>query len=1155
MARTESRALLLAGLLALSGCATTGTPTTAPAPTPNTARVLGLYELNVNGLNGPSAQATVRPAGSLSAQATEITGGLNFNRTSMSNVVDEANRVVHMTATFTVTNTTQTPITLPTYIPVDTDGTGGTSGATPFGEVRTRTGAPVSATGMQVEVAHHVSGGTIQADPNATPLRSGLDTGGLQVTTPAGQSVAGLSHQGWEGGALAPGMSQTITFAARVPLQGTQISDADPFAFKLVFAVADAPGQVALTNVASVQGATPSGDAASPLNGQNVTVEGVVTSVNTANVTDSLKGFFIQEEGIDADGDATTSDGVFVFCDTSCPTVKVGDRVRVGATVTEYRSTYTYPASGNNPAVTVTAPLTTTQLTAPTVTTLSSGVPIPEAASIAPNLPVSQRERFEGMLVTTTGTVTSNFTLGRFGNVDLSANRITNYTQTNAPSVSGYSAYASNLPNQTLRIDNSSLQQNPDPIYGLNGQPLSAGNSLRGGDRGTATGVLHYEHDGFGNRSGSNFMYRVMTTSAQFDPVNPRQSAPEAVGNTNLRVGAMNVLNYFTSLITSNTGCTPNGVGGSAARGANNCEEFLRQQDKIVAAISGLNADVLNLMEIQNDFDKGSNSSVALLVQKLNATLGAGTYAYVNPGAKVGTDAISLAMIYKPAAVTPVGNLALLDNRFDPKYTDTCNRPSWAQTFQSNANGGRFTAVALHLKSKGSSCSGLADADAGDGQGNGYKARENAATALVNWLATDPTGTGESDILLMGDYNAYAMEKPLSILATAGYTNLFSNSSYSYQFDGQWGSLDHATSSASLATQVTGQTKWHINADEPTVLDYNTEFKSAGQLTSLYAANAFRSSDHDPLLIGLNLTPQTPITPTSSVSLSPATASVNVVAGQSTTNTINVNRSNYTGSVNLATSVSGSGTAPTFTVTTQPGTGNSGALTVNATGATAGTYTVTVTGSGTGISDATTTFTVTVTTATAGPSGIVISQAYGGGGNTGAPYRNDFIELFNPTAASLSLNGLYLHWTSATGTFSATPLALNDVTLAPGRYYLVQCAAGASTTAPTLPNPDQTNCTFNMGATSFKVALTTSSAFPPSTAGSVSGGNVLDFVGAGTTANQYEGAAPAAAPSNTTSVLRGGGGCTDTNQNNSDFATGTPTPRNTSSSVNGCAAN
>lgn len=69
---------------------------------------------------------------------------------------------------------------------------------------------------------------------------------------------------------------------------------------------------------------------------------------------------------------------------------------------------------------------------------------------------------------------------------------------------------------------------------------------------------------------------------------------------------------------------------------------------------------------------------------------------------------------------------------------------------------------------------------------------------------------------------------------------------YSYQFDGQWGSLDQAVGSASLAAQVTGKTKWHINSDEPTVLDYNTEFKSAAQLTGFYAPDAFRSSDHDP---------------------------------------------------------------------------------------------------------------------------------------------------------------------------------------------------------------------------------------------------------------------------------------------------------------------
>ena len=72
-------------------------------------------------------------------------------------------------------------------------------------------------------------------------------------------------------------------------------------------------------------------------------------------------------------------------------------------------------------------------------------------------------------------------------------------------------------------------------------------------------------------------------------------------------------------------------------------------------------------------------------------------------------------------------------------------------------------------------------------------------------------------------------------------------------FDGQWGSLDHALASASLSAQVTGTAEYHINADEPSVLDYNTEFKSTGQQTSLYAADEFRVSDHDPVVVGLNL--------------------------------------------------------------------------------------------------------------------------------------------------------------------------------------------------------------------------------------------------------------------------------------------------------------
>ncbi|GGB50662.1 ExeM/NucH family extracellular endonuclease [Deinococcus soli (ex Cha et al. 2016)] len=968
----NAKSLLLAGLLALTACGTTTPVTITPAPTVNKARTFGLYELRVN----QGSAATVQ---SVTGQATEIPfDQLSFTRTSMTNMVDEVRRVVHMTATFTVTNNTGATITLPTFIPVDTDGTYATDGTGPFRNVRTRTGAPVSSRGMAVEIAHTNSGGAIAPDPAATPFLTNIDSGTLGLTLPAGTTAPNIGHRGWQTAQLPAGSSQTVTFAARVPLQGTEISDVDPFTFSLVFAVADNPGTVTnLTGVHAVQGATPSGNAATPVSGQSVAVEGVVTSVHTTNATTSLRGFFLQEEEIDIDGDVTTSDGIFVYCDTSCPSVSAGDRVRVTGTAGE---------AFNNTQITTTAA---------GVTTLTTGVPLPDAQPLTLPLDFSARERLEGMRVTTSGVVTNNFTLGRGASFDIADARVPNFTQLNAPNIAANAAYQTTFKNRYIRIDDGSRVSNPDPeIFARGGQPLSAANTLRGGDTVSVTGVLGYGNDGW-TGSGSIDTYRIHATqtSVQVTDGNPRLSAPEAVGGT-LRVGAMNVLNYFTTLSVSNSGCTPNGFDSTKSgtqyvmRGANTCEEFLRQQDKIVAAISGLNPDVLNLMEIQNDFDKGSNSSVALLVKKLNENLGAGTYAYINPGAKVGTDAISLAMIYKPAAVTPVGNLAILTNAFDPNYADTCNRPTWAQTFQSNSNGGRFTAVAMHLKSKGSDCTATGDADIGDGQGNGYKARRNAATAIANWLATNPTGVDESDRLLMGDFNAYAMEEPLSILANAGYANLFDRNVYSYQFDGQWGSLDQAVGSASLAAQVTGKTKWHINADEPTVLDYNREFKSAGQLTSLYAPDAFRSSDHDPLLIGLNLTAQTPLPVT--VTQTPDTASQTVtVSGASVTQSFTSTLANATGPLNVTVTPVGSAPA----IVTAPATATSGApftVTVQApAGTPTGTYEYTVTTENGGVSDSST-LTVTVnpaptTTVTLTPSaasqtvtvnGAAVTQSY-----------------------------------------------------------------------------------------------------------------------------------------------------------------------------------
>ena len=152
---------------------------------------------------------------------------------------------------------------------------------------------------------------------------------------------------------------------------------------------------------------------------------------------------------------------------------------------------------------------------------------------------------------------------------------------------------------------------------------------------------------------------------------------------------------------------------------------------------------------------------------------------------------------------------------------------------------------------------GAGDTDAGDGQSASNGTRTRQAQDLVSWLATNPTGTTDPDYLIVGDLNAYAKEDPLTTLESGGYTNLVPPTTYSYVFDGFVGALDHALRSSSLQSQVAGADKWHINSDEPSVLDYNTEFKTAGQIASLYSPEPYRASDHDPVIVGLNLTPPT----------------------------------------------------------------------------------------------------------------------------------------------------------------------------------------------------------------------------------------------------------------------------------------------------------
>jgi len=185
---------------------------------------------------------------------------------------------------------------------------------------------------------------------------------------------------------------------------------------------------------------------------------------------------------------------------------------------------------------------------------------------------------------------------------------------------------------------------------------------------------------------------------------------------------------------------------------------------------------------------------------------------------------------------------------------------------------------------------------------------------------------------------------------------------------------------------------------------------------------------------------------------------------------------------------------------------------------------------------------------TPAPQKLLITQLFGGGGNTNAPYRNDFIEIFNNGHSPVNLKGWSIQYAGATAsTWSVTPLT--PITLAPGQYYLVQEASGGANGLP-LPQPDASG-TIAMAATAGKVALVKTTTQLSGTC--PNDPNIIDLVGYGTTATCFNGNGPAPAASNTNSILRKSNGCTETHNNNSDFTIGNPNPRNLASPVNICA--
>ncbi len=452
-------------------------------------------------------------------------------------------------------------------------------------------------------------------------------------------------------------------------------------------------------------------------------------------------------------------------------------------------------------------------------------------------------KRYQGMLVKIpqTLTVSENYNYGRYGELSLSFNRL--YIPTNlypAKSTEAVELAKKNLLSKII-LDDGYGSQNRTPWLP---EKFNALNTLRSGYQlKNVEGILEYRFNAWRIQPIQNKALPEIVKET-----NPRAPTVLSKDTKQVRVAAFNVLNYDNSPL----------IGVKPDRGANTVSEFNRQHDKIVSAMKTIDADVYGLMEIANN-GYGDKSAIAHLTKGLGAD-----WKYVTPPNldKLGTDVIAVAIIYNSKRVKPIGVPVVYDDG------SKMNRVTMAQSFQALTGGKIFTIVPNHLKSKRCDDATGLDLDQKDGQGCYNAYRTTAVDKLVQWIAKNPTQVQNPNYLLVGDMNSYAKEDPILAFEKANYKVLLNDekigqgkTAYSYVFgvasdadgNGGAGNLDHAIADANLYPMVKRTFAWHINADEPTALDYNEEYKTPEQIAAFYNADAFRSSDHDPVIVDLDL--------------------------------------------------------------------------------------------------------------------------------------------------------------------------------------------------------------------------------------------------------------------------------------------------------------
>lgn len=548
------------------------------------------------------------------------------------------------------------------------------------------------------------------------------------------------------------------------------------------------------------------GDGAnSPLVGDVVVTEGIVT-VDLQEGSE-LSGFFIQDRF--GDGDPATSDGLFVYhSDYWDPSFdpSVGDLVRVQGTIDEQYGL--------------------TQMEWLVAGTVCETGFQPVATNVFARDFNANPEAYEGMYVRFPRpmVVTDTYNLHRYGEVWLGEQGVVEQPTNEYPVGPEAAALAADNMARSVLLDDGSTSSDPRPV------PYTRKNgTLRLGDTANPLeGAISY---GFGN-------YRIQPQDpafVRFVPKNARPSEPKTKGN--LVVASANVLNYWTTL------------GG---RGASTSEQLAVQTEKLVAELRGTGADIIGLQEIEND---PTHTPILTLVAALNTAEGSDVWSWIGPH-EANSYPIRNEIIYRNDRVETVGDpVTVVDPVFDaipPGRDDPIGRRPVAQTFL--FNGEMFTVVNNHFKSKGCSGASGADEDQGDGQSCFNATRVGQANRVLALVDELVAATGDPDVIVIGDLNAYLEEDPILALETelVNLVQAWDKDPYSYNFfaafAAPWigrGLLDHALATPSLADQVKRAEIWHINADEPRFLDWYD--------TSMVAPGPYRASDHDPVIISLKL--------------------------------------------------------------------------------------------------------------------------------------------------------------------------------------------------------------------------------------------------------------------------------------------------------------